>query len=356
MSVECAKCKSFACSAGRIDAVPEICPMRGDFPDYRDLYSTGEKRRIAYQAALVEAEGYCRWTRVREIAKFARRMEYTRLGIGHCPDMRREATLTARYLKARSLEAVLPPEGVDCDPMGQAEFFANEGTQFNVIAGMCVGHDAIFVRASRVPVTALVVRDKRLRHNPVAALYTSGSYFRSVLYGGDRDRERVAFQGWDEDTLDRISCEVSEEARGEWCRLEEVMEFAHRLGVTHLGFTFCSGFKNEALLLTRVLEANGFQVSSSCCKTGSVPKEEFDIKDAEKVRPGGPEMICNPLTQAELLNRGGVQLALVLGQCVGHDSATMAHLDAPVICLVAKDRVLAHNSVAALYELEGKEA
>jgi uncharacterized metal-binding protein len=37
---------------------------------------------------------------------------------------------------------------------------------------------------------------------------------------------------------------------------------------------------------------------------------------------------------------------------VGHDSATMAHLRTPAVCLVAKDRVLAHNTVAALYELD----
>jgi len=63
-------------------------------------------------------------------------------------------------------------------------------------------------------------------------------------------------------------------------------------------------------------------------------------------------MICNPVAQAELLNRQGVQLVLLLGQCVGHDSATMAHVEAPAVCIAAKDRVLAHNTVASLYELE----
>jgi len=60
-------------------------------------------------------------------------------------------------------------------------------------------------------------------------------------------------------------------------------------------------------------------------------------------------MICNPLDQAELLNREGIQFAFVLGQCVGHDAAIFGHLKAPAICLVAKDRVLAHNPVAALH-------
>jgi uncharacterized metal-binding protein len=63
-------------------------------------------------------------------------------------------------------------------------------------------------------------------------------------------------------------------------------------------------------------------------------------------------MICNPLAQAELLNRAKVHLVLFLGQCVGHDSVTMAHIEAPALPLVTKDRVSAHNTVAALYALE----
>ena len=132
-------------------------------------------------------------------------------------------------------------------------------------------------------------------------------------------------------------------------RLAEAMEVAHRLGASHLGFTFCVGFKEEASILARILEINGFQVSSACCKTGATPKEDLGIRDEEKVRPGRPEMICNPVAQAELLNRDGVEFAFVLGQCVGHDAATFRHLQAPAVCLVAKDRVLAHNPVAALH-------
>lgn len=48
--------------------------------------------------------------------------------------------------------------------------------------------------------------------------------------------------------------------------------------------------------------------------------------------------------------RAGVELVILLGQCAGHDSATMASLRTPAVCLVAKDRVLAHNTVAALYQ------
>ena len=126
------------------------------------------------------------------------------------------------------------------------------------------------------------------------------------------------------------------------------MEFAHRLGAHHLGIVSCVGFRAEARTLTEVLQANGLRVSSSSCKTGAVPKKRLGIDGSQQVRPGRREIMCNSLAQAELLNREGVELVLLLGQCVGHDSATMAHLEAPAVCVVAKDRVLGHNTTAAL--------
>lgn len=131
------------------------------------------------------------------------------------------------------------------------------------------------------------------------------------------------------------------------------MEFARKLGVTKLGLIFCVGFRYEAAILTDILEKNGFEVVSVGCKVGAVPKEWIGISDSEKVRPGRPEMICNSLAQAELLNRSHIGLNILMGQCVGHDSLSMKHSEAPVVCLIAKDRVLAHNTVAALYESRG---
>ena len=134
-------------------------------------------------------------------------------------------------------------------------------------------------------------------------------------------------------------------------RLAEAMNFGHAMGAGHFGVSFCVGFREEAKTLCKILETNGFRVSSACCKTGAVPKEEAGIRDDQKVTPGKPEMVCNPIAQAELLNRDGVEFVLVLGQCVGHDAATLSHIQAPAACLVAKDRVLAHNTVAALHTL-----
>ena len=45
----------------------------------RALYDDPQTLRIARESAIVEAEGYCKWTRVEEIVQFARRMGYPKL-------------------------------------------------------------------------------------------------------------------------------------------------------------------------------------------------------------------------------------------------------------------------------------
>jgi uncharacterized metal-binding protein len=349
MIVECAECSAFMCRTGSVSAAPVGCPMHGEFPKFADLYATDEAKRTAYESALIEAEGYCRWTRLQETAEFARRMGYTRLGIAYCPDMAREGRLVGEWLRRRGLAAVLPNSEDRCSPQEQAALFERASTELNVVGGMCAGHDSVFIRASHVPVTILIVRDTRLRHNPVAALYTSRSYLRSALYAANRRSLPRPFLGWHTRAILDAAERTRANARPDWCRIEEVMEFARQFGARHLGITFCVGLRREAGTLSELLRVNGFEVSSACCKTGSVPKETLGIGEAQKVRPNQPEMICNPLAQAELLNRAGVDLVLLLGQCVGHDSATMMHLEAPALPVVAKDRVLAHNTVAALY-------
>ena len=64
---------------------------------------------------------------------------------------------------------------------------AEAGTELNVVIGLCVGHDSLFFQHSRVPTTVLVVKDRVTGHNPVAALYTSRSYYRRLREGAAGD-------------------------------------------------------------------------------------------------------------------------------------------------------------------------
>lgn len=132
-------------------------------------------------------------------------------------------------------------------------------------------------------------------------------------------------------------------------RVEETCEFAARMGYRRLGVAFCAGLIDEAAALDRILSARGFEVVSVVCKVGAVPKEALGIKEEQKLRPGQFEAMCNPLAQAELLNRAGTEFNIVVGLCVGHDSLFLRHASAPCTVLAAKDRVLGHNPLAALY-------
>lgn len=132
-------------------------------------------------------------------------------------------------------------------------------------------------------------------------------------------------------------------------RVEDIMDFARRIGAQRLGIAHCIGLMSEAKMAMDIFSANGFDVYTACCKVGSIPKEQVGLADEEKVSPGEFEPICNPVAQAALLAKVGTQLNVVIGLCVGHDSLFFMHSKAPTTVLVAKDRVLGHNPVAALY-------
>ncbi len=138
------------------------------------------------------------------------------------------------------------------------------------------------------------------------------------------------------------------EARGylRWNRLQEIIQFCKLAKMSHLGIAFCIGFEQEARVLHHILKSNGFKVSSVCCKFSGTAKEELGL---EKIDHSRYEAICNPIGQARLLNKEGTELNIILGLCIGHDILFTKHSKAPVTTLVVKDRVLAHNPVAALY-------
>ena len=117
-----------------------------------------------------------------------------------------------------------------------------------------------------------------------------------------------------------------------------------------LGLAFCAGLASEARIITEILEKQGFEVVSTRCKVGAVPKEKLGIKPEQKI--GGPlacETMCNPIAQAQLLNKEKVDLAILLGLCLGHDTLFIRYCKVPVTVLAVKDRVTGHNPLAAIY-------
>ena len=71
-----------------------------------------------------------------------------------------------------------------CNPIMQAELLNDAETDFNILVGLCVGHDSLFFKYSDAMTTVLVAKDRVLGHNPAAALYTTSTYYARLLRKG----------------------------------------------------------------------------------------------------------------------------------------------------------------------------
>lgn len=165
----------------------------------------------------------------------------------------------------------------------------------------------------------------------------------------DDDVLKEAMELYKEDENGRsmiAAAEVEYDFYGKLTRVEEIIEYAKKMGMKKLGIATCVGLLAESRILADILRKRGFEVFGIACKAGVQKKDDLGIPERCN---GIGENICNPILQAKMLNKEKTDLNIVMGLCVGHDSLFYKYSDALVTTLVAKDRVLAHNPVAALY-------
>ena len=206
--LSCVDCGSAGCINGT-GGYPPFCTTAaleaGELEEALELANQPENRKVLKTAARVEYEGYCRWTRIREIVEFARRMGYRKLGIAACVGLLHEARIAAGILRSHGFEVYgaackagavrktavgIAPECESigpnmCNPILQAKLLNKQGTELNIVVGLCVGHDSLFYKYSHALCTTLVTKDRVTGHNPAAALYTAESYYKS-LYGPEK--------------------------------------------------------------------------------------------------------------------------------------------------------------------------
>lgn len=132
-------------------------------------------------------------------------------------------------------------------------------------------------------------------------------------------------------------------------RILEIAAFAKGMQYSRLGLVFCIGLRREAAATVEIFQAQGLETVSAICKVGRVPKSELGLSGEHMLCPEQPESMCNPVLQARLMNCAGVELNVLLGLCVGHDSLVLRHLEAPTTVLAVKDRMLGHNPLAAVH-------
>lgn len=135
-------------------------------------------------------------------------------------------------------------------------------------------------------------------------------------------------------------------------RILEVMEFAQRMKYKRLGLAFCIGLRKEARIVGKLFSAKGFDVISVVCKVGRIPKEKIGVRDDQKISVGHFESMCNPILQISILNDEKTDFNVLMGLCVGHDSLFFKYAAAPCTVLAVKDRLLGHNPLAAVYNID----
>ena len=207
----CDSCTVMACwpkSPADILKGPADCPTK-NYPDIvkkaRDLYLKDPfHRQMQLSGARLEGmssqtppggtEINMKLTRVEELIMFCKMMRYKKIGFAHCIGCIGEAKELSHIFRSRGFDTVqinckvgaiekgeigiAEDEKVRmftfetiCNNIAQALILNEEKTDLNVIVGLCLGHDISFTRMSKAPVTTLIVKDRRLGHNPAAALY-----------------------------------------------------------------------------------------------------------------------------------------------------------------------------------------
>jgi uncharacterized metal-binding protein len=184
--------------------------------DANTQYDIPEIREFARNASIQEAQCYANRherpyikqptkTRIVEICEFAEKMGYKRLGLAFCLGLTEEAKTVAEIFQNRGFEVVsvickagrTPKEhigltddekiisGTDeamCNPIYQAKVLNHERCEFNILLGLCVGHDSLFFKYAEAPTTVLAVKDRVTGHNPLAAIYLAGSYYEKIKH------------------------------------------------------------------------------------------------------------------------------------------------------------------------------
>jgi len=204
----CTDCSTYNC-ASRTKNFPKFCLTENldekIFRDSFDLYKNDEcVSKVAIASAEVEGQYYGKITRVEEIILFAKKIGARKIGIATCMGLIEESKIFAKILQAKGLEnysVICKVGGIDkseigiaeedkvcegqyeaiCNPIAQAKILNLEKTDLNVIVGLCVGHDSLFIKYSEALVTTLITKDRVLAHNPAGALYASCSYYSKLL-------------------------------------------------------------------------------------------------------------------------------------------------------------------------------
>lgn len=200
----CSICTIHTCEKPEKGSYPKNCPVLQKDRMAEILKEYEPYREFFTACAGIEAEGYCQWTRLKETLVLCEKMGYKKLGLAFCAGFRSEAKILENLLRSKGFEVVsavckvggidkedfgmpaeckIHPGGYDpiCNPIAQAELLNDSETEFNIVLGLCVGHDSLFLKHAEALSTVLVAKDRVMAHNPCGAIYTANGYCKSKL-------------------------------------------------------------------------------------------------------------------------------------------------------------------------------
>ena len=142
------------------------------------------------------------------------------------------------------------------------------------------------------------------------------------------------------------ACVVGKKNDGYRPRIEEALDFARQMKFARVGFAACVAFGRELEVIRRLFEQEGIEVFSAGCQIGRSSATDRGLPHLEAYPDNST---CNPVAQAEILNKAQTQLNFIIGLCMGHDILFTRYSSAPVSTLIVKDRLLGNNPAAAIY-------
>ncbi len=194
-TIMCNTCVKVECRHGYPDGIPPYClatKSREIIERTKTEYSTPDVVDIYKAAGRVVTNGYQKWPRIQEVIEFAKELKLSKIGFASCINLTHELGLVTGLFIGAGFHVVsaickigmVSPEdrgvpdlkgflGSTCNPIAQAEILNSEDTQLNFVLGLCLGHDILFNRYSKAPVSTLIVKDRITGHNPAAALYAT---------------------------------------------------------------------------------------------------------------------------------------------------------------------------------------
>ena len=120
-------------------------------------------------------------------------------------------------------------------------------------------------------------------------------------------------------------------------RLVELINFIKLNNYTKIGIANCFSVNALAEKLKEILKAEGIEAISVNCKESKLDASELSSELS------GPS--CDPISQAQYLNKENTDFNINFGLCLGHGFLFQKYSNAPVTTLLVKDACHKHNIV-----------